>query len=66
MATELKEKSLWHTTDPKAWTWPAYDFAAIAAHHLGLKEESIVQGKEALKFDPTNERLIKNLEFYRK
>ena len=66
MAIELKEKSLWHTTDPKAWTWPAYDFAAIAAHHLGLKEESIVQGEEALKFDPTNERLIKNLEFYRK
>lgn len=66
MALTLDEKALWHTTDPKCWTWPPHDFAAISAHHLGLKEESIRQGEEALKFDPTNERLLKNLEFYRK
>jgi glycosyltransferase involved in cell wall biosynthesis len=66
MALLLDEKALWHTTDPKCWTWPPHDFAAISAHYLGLKEESIKQGEEALKFDPTNERLIKNLEFYRK
>lgn len=65
MALELKEKTIWHTTDPKAWTWPAHDFAAIAAHHLGLKEESITQGQLAVDCLPTDERLIKNLEFYK-
>lgn len=65
MALEIKEKAAWHTTDPKCWTWPPHDFAAIAAHHLGLKEESIKHGQMAVNFDPTNTRLIKNLEFYK-
>jgi len=65
MALELKQQAMWHTTDPKCWTWPAHDFAAISAHHLGLKEEAIKHGEEAVKFAPTDERLIKNLEFYR-
>jgi hypothetical protein len=65
MALEIKEKAAWHTTDPKCWTWPAHDFASISAHHLGLKEESIKHGQMAVDFDPTNERLIKNLEFYK-
>lgn len=65
MALEIKEKTTWHTTDPKSWTWPAHDFAAIAAHHLGLKEESITQGQLAVDHLPTDERLIKNLEFYK-
>jgi len=66
MALLLVNKSLWHTTDPKSWTWPPYDFVAIASFYLGLKEEAIKHGEIALSFDPTNERLIKNLEFYRK
>jgi len=65
MALTKKEQALWHTTDPKAWTWPPHDFVALAAHHLGLKDEAIAQGELALSFAPTDERLLKNLEFYK-
>jgi hypothetical protein len=39
--------------------------AAIAAHHLGFKEEAIKHGANAVEFEPNNKRLIKNLEFYK-
>ena len=34
-------------------------------YHLGLKEEAIKCGQIAVDLEPTNERLIKNLGFYK-
>jgi glycosyltransferase involved in cell wall biosynthesis len=65
-ALEQKDRYAWHTTDPKSWGWAPYDMVAVAAYHLGLKEEAISNGEIALQFEPTNERLIQNLDFYRK
>ena len=56
---------MWHTNDPRVWKMAPHDFVAISAHKLGLKEEAIKHGEIAVKFEPNNERLIQNLEFYR-
>lgn len=64
-ALRITERSLWHTSDANAWGYAPHDFVAISAHRLGLKEEAIKHGEIAVEFEPTNERLIQNLEFYR-
>jgi tetratricopeptide (TPR) repeat protein len=64
-ALEIKEKPLQYLNDPKAWGSLPYDLAALAAHHLGYKEEALTFGQEALNLSPTDSRLQKNLEFYK-
>ena len=64
-ALEIKEKPLQYLNDPKAWSSYPYDVAAIAAYNLGYKEEALTFGQEALNLNPTDERLKKNLEFYK-
>jgi tetratricopeptide (TPR) repeat protein len=64
-ALEIKEKPLQYLHDPKAWGSLPYDLAALAAHHLGYKEEALTFGQEALNLSPTDSRLQKNLEFYK-
>jgi glycosyltransferase involved in cell wall biosynthesis len=64
-ALEIKEKPLQYLNDPKAWGSFPYDIAAIAAYNLGYKEEALTFGQEALNLNPTDERLKKNLEFYK-
>jgi hypothetical protein len=43
-----------------------YDYAAIAAWNLGMPEEAKKQVLKALEFEPDNERLLSNLEWFRK
>jgi glycosyltransferase involved in cell wall biosynthesis len=64
-ALEIKEKPLQYLNDPKAWGSLPYDLAALSAHHLGYKEEALTFGEEALNLSPTDERLKKNLKFYK-
>ena len=64
-ALEIKEKPLQYLNDPKAWSSFPYDLAALAAHHLGYKEEALTFGQEAVNLNPTDSRLQKNLEFYK-
>ena len=64
-AIEQKERYAWHTADPKCWGWAPHDLIAVAAHHLGLKEEAIKHGAIALEYEPDNERLATNLAFYK-
>lgn len=54
-----------HLVMPHYWDWWAYDLAALGAHHLGKKSEAIHYGELALKGNPEDERLQKNLEYYR-
>lgn len=57
----IKDKALVYTMDPSVWTEKPWDLASIAAWNLGLKDEAIQLCQEALKFAPTDSRLLNNL-----
>lgn len=62
-ALEIKDKALVYTMDPSVWTEKPYDLASICAWHLGLKEEAGILVKKALEFNPTDSRLLTNLQY---
>jgi glycosyltransferase involved in cell wall biosynthesis len=64
-ALKITNKELVYTMDPSVWGYELHDLAAISAYHIGLKEEAIKQGQLAVEKEPTNARLLKNLEFYK-
>lgn len=57
----ITDKALVYTMDPSVWTEKPWDLASIAAWNLGLKDEAIQLCQEALKFAPTDPRLLNNL-----
>ena len=49
------------------WDWKAYDLAGIAAYNLKHIDEAITFTQEAAKANgPENERIMRNLEFFKK
>ena len=64
-ALDIKEQQFVYTMSPDSFTAKPYDLAALAAYYLGLKEEALKLGTIAVEMDPTNERLLKNLEYYK-
>lgn len=52
------------TYDSLAWSYYIYDYAALAAHYMGLKDIALMYGKQALELNPEDDRLKSNLEFY--
>jgi tetratricopeptide (TPR) repeat protein len=52
------------TSGPEPWGWRVYDLAALAAYNLGMKEQAIQYGAQALESNPSDERLLKNCEYY--
>lgn len=64
-ALAITERNYSYTASPDSFSFKPYDLAAIAAYYLGLKEEALQLGEKALELEPTNERLIKNLAFYK-
>lgn len=61
-ALAITDKQAVYTMDPAVWTEKPYDLASIASWRLGLKEQAIEFCKKALEFNPTDSRLIANLE----
>jgi len=61
----IKDKELVYTMDPSVWGSKPHDLLAISAHHIGLKDLALEHGQIAVDLEPNNERLIKNLEFYK-
>jgi glycosyltransferase involved in cell wall biosynthesis len=61
----IKDKELVYTMDPSVWGSKPHDLLALAAHHIGLKDLAVEHGQIAVDLEPNNERLIKNLEFYK-
>lgn len=55
-------KTYMSTSD--CWGAEPHDFAAISAFNLGLKDQAIKHGTDAVKIDPNNTRLVANLKFY--
>ena len=61
----IKDKELVYTMDPSVWGSKPHDLLALSAHHIGLKDLALEHGQIAVDLEPNNERLIKNLEFYK-
>jgi len=53
-----------HLVKPEVWEWWGYDLIALSNHYLGNHEEAVFYGEKA-SFASNDERLKKNLEFYR-
>ena len=64
-ALAITEPNYSYTASPDSFSAKPYDLAAIAAYYLGLKEEALKHGLKAVELEPSNERLIKNLKFYK-
>jgi tetratricopeptide (TPR) repeat protein len=64
-ALDIKEKPLDYLCEEFAWGALPWDLAAISSYYVGNKKEALKYGKEALKLDPTNERLNQNLTWYK-
>ncbi len=48
------------------WNWKCFDLLAIAGWYLGKKDEAIEYGKKAVQGNPSEKRLIDNLEWMQK
>ena len=62
LALKIIDKQAVYTMDPSVWTEKPYDYASIAAWNLGIKDQAIEFCKKALEFNPSDTRLLRNLE----
>lgn len=65
-AISIKTRDYNYLSEAWAWGPEPYDLAAISAYHIGKKDKALEYGLEASKLDPKDERLIKNIEWYKK
>lgn len=65
-ALTITERPLEYLCEDKAWGSLPHDLAAIAAFRLGYYHEAEFHGTEAVKLSPYEDRLVENLQFYRK
>jgi glycosyltransferase involved in cell wall biosynthesis len=63
---QIKDRPLEYICEEYAWGSMPYDLAAISAYRLGIFEKAKEYGEIALKLNPQDERLSKNLEWYNK
>lgn len=64
-AIAIKEKPLEYLCEAEAWGEVAYDLAAVSYYNLKNFNEALEYGEKALEINPKDERLIKNVSFYR-
>jgi tetratricopeptide (TPR) repeat protein len=64
-ALEFKEKPTQFLAESWAWGHMAYDLAAISCWQLGRWNLAYKYGKKAVEISPNDERLAKNLAFYK-
>jgi len=63
-AIQITEKPLEYLNEDFAWGALPYDLLAIASYNIGHYKAAVKHGRTALKYEPNDERLIKNLELY--
>jgi glycosyltransferase involved in cell wall biosynthesis len=63
-ALSIKEKPLEYLCEAESWGDVPYDLAALSSYNLGKFAEARDYGKEAIKLNPTEDRLVKNFSFY--
>jgi tetratricopeptide (TPR) repeat protein len=64
-ALDIVEKPLEYLCEEYAWGYAPYDYAAIASYNLGNTAEALEYGMKAVELNPTDERLQRNLMFYK-
>jgi tetratricopeptide (TPR) repeat protein len=64
-ALDIKEKPLDYLCEEFAWGAKPLDLAAIAAYNLGKYKEALDFNTKALEFEPNDERLKSNQEYYK-
>jgi glycosyltransferase involved in cell wall biosynthesis len=64
-AIAITEKPLEYLCEEFAWGFGPYDYAAIASYNLGFTDLALKYGMEAVDLNPTDERLQRNLMFYK-
>jgi glycosyltransferase involved in cell wall biosynthesis len=64
-ALEITNKPLEYLCEEFAWGSAPWDYAAIAAYNLGLTDVALEYGMKAVELNPTDERLQRNLMFYK-
>ena len=65
-AIAIIEKPLEYLCEDFAWGYIPYDLAAISAYNMGLRDMAKQYGEMALRLNPSDLRLIKNMEWYNK
>jgi glycosyltransferase involved in cell wall biosynthesis len=65
-AVNIKNKSMDYLNEAFAWGATPYDLAAVCAFWLGEKKMALEYGTIAAELSPTDERILGNLELYKK
>ena len=65
MALAVTEKPLEYLCEEFAWGSAPYDYAAISSYNLKDKAKALEYGAKAAELSPTDERLQRNLIFYK-
>ena len=64
-AVKITERSQTTINEAEAWGPNVHDYLAIAYYRLKCRPElALEQGRKALEYDPDNERLQRNLDYY--
>jgi len=61
---EIPTVSTTYVSEPASWGWEPYDLAALAAFNLGLYNQAVKYGTDAVNKAPNDARLKKNLDYY--
>ena len=64
-ALAITDKPLEYLCEEFAWGFAPYDYAALAAYNLGFTDKALEYGMKAVELNPTEERLQRNLMFYK-
>lgn len=64
-ALEIAEKPMDYLCEEFAWGSIPYDLVALSSYHLGDRNSAYRYGGIALGFEPENDRLARNMEFYK-
>lgn len=62
---QITERTLDYMCDAWSYGYVLYDLAAVSCHYMGMKEKALEYGQQALDMEPNDERLQKNMEFYK-
>lgn len=64
-ALAITERPLEYLCESYSWGAAPWDFAAISAYRMSMFKKALEYGEKAVELEPANERIAKNLEFYR-
>jgi len=62
-ALAIENREFVYTVDPEVWGAMPHDYASIAAWHLGMHEEALLQAELAVENSPGDLRLQENVKF---